>query len=136
MKNTDKNVNIGKRKIIIIILISLIVLISICAGIMYNDNVRFKAENQNLLEERTQMNNDKQDVINQLESCRSQAQTDNLKLNMLMEDYANIKKACMSNNVCNGKFPFMRYKCNAQGDAIDNGDKMCVCNENCQLQVS
>jgi hypothetical protein len=136
MKNTDKIPNSGKGKIFLIILISLVILISITAGIMYNQNVQLKIRNNQLEADRTQISSDKEDVMAQLENCRNLSQTDHLKLNMLMEDYATIKKSCMSSNICNGKFPFMRYTCNAQGDAVDNGDKTCVCNENCQLQVT
>lgn len=125
------------KKEIIFLGIAIVILIgvSVFAAISYNENNFLKVRNNQLEMDRTQISNDKQDVMTQLDQCRNQSQIDHAKYIMLMQDYSNIEKSCPTGNVCTGKFPFMRYACNAQGDAVDNGNQICYCDGSCKLVV-
>ena len=125
-----------KKSIIIGILTVLLLAAIIILIYGYFKGTELASRINQLEQDRTQISNDKEQVITQLDACRIQSQTDHEKLNMIMQDWSNIQKSCITENVCKGKFPFMRYKCNAQGDAVDNGDKICECDSNCNLKVS
>ena len=52
---------------------------------------------------------------------------------MLKDDVFQLKKSCISDNICKGHFPGVRWNCNFQGDAVDNPSHTCVCNDNCEM---
>ncbi|MDD5700114.1 MAG: hypothetical protein PHH00_02895 [Candidatus Nanoarchaeia archaeon] len=117
-----------KGKLIIVSLIILVLAVSVSAVLLYSRNVQLEKD-------RAQISQDKENALIQLDTCRNQSQIEHTKLNMLMEDYASLKKSCITDNICKNKFPFMRYFCNAQGDAVDNGSLLCECDENCNLKI-
>lgn len=126
-----------EKKSIALIILIILLLVAIAILIFgYFQGTALMSRINQLERDRVQISNDKENVMAQLEQCRNQSQTDHEKLNMIMQDWSNIQKSCITDNVCRGKFPFMRYKCNAQGDAVDNGDKTCECDTNCNLKVS
>jgi len=124
------------KQIIIGILIILLIIVSVSAFVLYIQKNSFKSENEKLNSNIVELNTDKNKVIDEREQCRVDLQNINSELSMLKDDVFQLKKSCITNNACKGQFPSVRWKCNAQGDAVDNGDKICVCNENCELQVS
>ena len=118
-----------RGQILTTILIILIILVSIVTIVVYN-------KNNQLISERDQLSREKVELINEREQLRSENQKMTSKLSMLQDDVFNLKKSCISDNICKGHFPSIRWKCNVQGDAVDNGDKVCFCNDNCNLQFS
>ena len=132
-----------RGKTIITVLIVVLVVILAFALFMYNKNNQLKSENkalnsenQQLTSERDQLSNEKTAIVNEREQCRNETYILNSRLSMLEEDVFQLKKSCMSNNACQGHFPSIRWKCNIQGDAVNDGDKTCICDENCNLQVN
>lgn len=111
-----------RGQILTTILIVLIILVSIFAIIVYNKNNSLSLENNQLISEREQLRNERQDL--------------NSKLSMLQDDVFNLKKSCISDNICKGHFPSIRWKCNINGDAVDDGDRTCFCDDNCNLKFS
>jgi len=133
-----------KKSGIVIIILSVLLVIAVCIliygvfqGIKVKGIIVGLQERNNWLEnDRTQISEDKNDLMAQFEECRTQSQTDHEKLNMIMQDLAQIEKSCPSGSgICSGKFSFLRYKCNEQGDAVDNGQRVCECDQNCELVV-
>jgi len=129
-----------KSGIIIIVLSVLLVVVvgiliyGVSQGVKARNIINgLEARNIQLEEDREQINRDKEDALSQLDECKDQELIANNKYNMITQDWSKIQKSCMTDNVCRGKFAFMRYACNAQGDAVDDGDKICECDQNCQL---
>ena len=111
-----------KKEVIISTLIVLIILVSILAIIVYNKNNSLILENNQLISEREQLRSENQKMISEL--------------SLLKDDVFNLKKSCIGDNICKGHFPSIRWKCNIQGDAVDDGDRTCYCDDNCNLKFS
>lgn len=125
-----------KRKMLVWSLIAVIILVCIFAGVIYSKNIQLKNEKANLQTNLEQWMVEKNLAVADMEQCRTDNDQVRLELSMLNEDISKIKKGCMVGNACMGHFPDIRWICNAQGDAVNNGDKICVCDSNCNLQVS
>lgn len=122
---------------VVIAILLIILIFGVFQGIKVKKIISdLQDRNSQLEQDRAQISQDKESVMSQLEQCRTQSQADHSKLNIMIEDWSKIQKTCMTDNVCKGKFSFMRYTCNAQGDTVDNGDKICQCDQNCNLVVS
>lgn len=118
-----------RGKILTTILIVLIILVSILAIVVYN-------KNNQLISERDQLSREKAELINEREQLRNEKQDLNSKLSMLQDDVFKLKKSCINDNICKGHFPSVRWKCNINGDAVNDGDRTCFCDDNCNLQFS
>lgn len=89
---------------------------------------QLEQSNSNLLQERTQLKSD-------IDNCKAEKTTLSSDLSMLQEDVFKIKKSCMTENVCKSRFPGVRYKCNDFGEAHDDGNRICECNDNCEVVI-
>jgi cell division protein FtsB len=125
-----------KKEILIWSLIAGIILILIVAGIIYSRNIQLKNERQILSDKIDELREGKNQAVADMEQCRTEKEKISAELLMLNEDVAKIKSGCITENACKWHFPDIRWICNAQGDAVDNGDKICVCDSKCNLQVS
>lgn len=125
-----------KREILIWSLIAVAILICIFAGITYSKNMHFKKQNDALELSLDNVRELKNQAIADMEQCQTDKGKLDTELSMLNEDVAKIKMGCIKDNACKGHFSDIRWICNVEGDAMDNGDKICVCDANCNLIVS
>ncbi len=111
-----------KRNITTIILISIIAVLLAVLGYGVYTGVRVKA------------------VINQLtaekENLTSQLNTLIVKYGMLQDDVFQLKKSCITQNVCWGHFPGVRWNCNNVGDEVNDPSHICVCDDDCNLNAT
>jgi len=127
----------GKTKVVIGVLIAVVVLIAIFAGITYNKNTQLNSRNNQLEADRAQLSSDKEKILNERELCRTEVQNLNSKLSLLQEDVNRIYKSCITNNVCKGHYPGVRWNCNNVGDTAEtNPSHICVCDSSCNLNAT
>lgn len=120
-----------------ILLVLAIVILAVFVIIQYSKNVSLTSRNNQLEADRTQLSNDKQQILNEKEQCRSEVQTLNSKLSMLQEDVNKIYKSCITQNVCKGHYPGVRWNCNNVGDETNvNPSHICVCDSACSLNLT
>jgi hypothetical protein len=127
---------IKKREALICILIVVTILICIFAGITYSKNMQFKKQNDALESILDNVRELKNQAITDMEKCQTDKEILTTEFIMLNEDVSKIKSMCIKDNACNGHFPDIRWICNIDGDAVSDGDKICVCDANCNLQVN
>lgn len=118
-----------KEVIAVIILAILLVLVSIFAFMTYQKTSFLEKEN-------TDLNSQVASLTARNTKLNSDMGKMTDELSMLKDDVFQLKKSCITNNTCKTHFPGIRWKCNISGDAVDDGDKICVCDENCNLQVT
>lgn len=128
-----------KEGVVIAVLITLIIVI-LLLGLLNYKNLSSKIsvleqENSNLMNEVSALNQEKSRLISERESLRADVSRINSVLSMIQEDIVKIRKGCIKENVCKGHVSGIRYKCNANGDAVDNGDGICVCDDNCDAVI-
>jgi outer membrane murein-binding lipoprotein Lpp len=126
-----------KKSVIIGILILAVVALVIFVAIGYNKNVNLTSRNNQLEADRAQLSSDKEKVINEREQCQTEVQNLNSKLSMLQEDVSKIYKTCITQNVCKGHYPGVRWNCNNVGDETNvNPSHICVCDSSCSLNAT
>lgn len=125
-----------RKKSLTIIALSVLLTIAVLI-LIYGVFQGFKVKEKiNQLEnDREQISREKEDVLIQFEECRNEVQTKQEELDRIKEDWNKIQKSCPGDSVCQGKIPFMRYKCNINGDAVNDGNKICECDQNCNLII-
>jgi len=121
----------GKQKAVFGALIVLVVLVSICAGFLYNKNLSLESD-------RAQLSSEKDSVITERERCLSDLNETKSKMQMLEEDVAEIYKGCIINNACKGHYPGVRWLCNNVGDLADSStaSHICECDASCNLNAT
>lgn len=111
-----------KRKIVIIILASVIFVL--CCILAYGVYTGFKVK-----AEINRLNNLNQDLSSKLDTLQG-------KYNLLTQDVASIYKTCMNNNACKGRYPGVSWYCNNIGDEVSNPSHICVCDSSCNLNAT
>ncbi|MFA4960662.1 MAG: hypothetical protein WC548_03275 [Candidatus Pacearchaeota archaeon] len=131
-----------KSGVIIILSVLLVIVVGILIyGVFQGVRVKniineLEARNVQLEEDRAKINEDRENVLSQLDECKDRELITNNKLNLIEQDWSKIQKSCpASSGICSGKFSFMRYTCNVGGDAVNDGDKICECDQNCKLVI-
>lgn len=106
-------------------------------------NSNLVAEGESLKNEISQLNSqisslnqEKSGLTSERESLRADVARISSSLSMMQEDITKIRKGCINENVCKGHVSGIRYRCNIQGDAVDNGDRICECDDNCEVIIS
>jgi len=126
-----------KKSVIIVVLLVILIVAAVVFILGYFKGQQLVGRINQLEQDRSQMSKDKEDVMAQLEQCRSMSQIDHSKLNMLMEDIAYVYKTCITQNVCKGHYPNVRWNCNSVGDEINvNPTHICVCDSSCNLNAT
>ena len=97
-------------------------------SILNSDVSTLTQSNNNLISEREQCNQD-------IDSCKNEVRGLQETLNLLQEDVMKIKKSCLIENVCKGRFPGIRYTCNDFGEAHSDGTRLCECDDNCEVVI-
>lgn len=119
-----------KKSLITIGLIVLIVLGFASAGYFYVQNTNLNSQNDDLESQNAQIRDER-------EQCRTEVQGLNSKLSMLTDDVAKIYKTCITDNVCKGHYPGVRWNCNNVGDETNvNPSHVCVCDSACNLNIT
>jgi len=127
----------GKKSVIMGVLIAIIVIVCILTGVLYNKNVNLTSQNNQLEADRAQLSSDKEQILNEKEQCRTDVQNLNSKLSMLQEDVSKIYKGCITQNICKGHYPGVRWNCNNVGDETNvNPSHICVCDSSCNLNAT
>jgi hypothetical protein len=123
-----------KREIVFWILIIVTILICIFSGIVYSKNVKLKKQNDALESILDNVRELKNEAVSDMEQCQIDKEMLAQELIMLNEDVSKLKRGCIEDNACKGHFPDIRWVCNINGDAVNDGDRICVCDANCNLQ--
>jgi hypothetical protein len=127
---------VKKKEILIWTLIAITIFICVIAGTVYSKNIQLKKQNyalETILDDVRELKNQ---AVDDMEQCQTDKEILLTELIMLNEDISKIKKGCVEDNACKGHFPDVRWICNVNGDAVNNGDKICVCDANCNLHIS
>lgn len=127
-----------KTSVVIGVLIALIVIVCILTGVLYNKNVKLNSDNNKLSQDRDRLNQEKEGLLKDRERLRSDIDSLNSKLSMLQDDVASIYKGCITQNICKGHYPHVRWKCNNVGDQADDAtaSHICVCDSSCNLNAT
>jgi predicted nuclease with TOPRIM domain len=110
----------------------LIIIIVILAGILIYGvytGMKVKEEFRNLNSQISNLVSEKNNLTSQLDSLQG-------KYNLLKDDVFEMKKSCLSENACKGRFPGVRWYCNNVGDEVSNYSHICVCDNACNLNVT
>lgn len=120
-----------KKEVVAIIIISLLLIGSVVYLFMlYNKNKELELNN-------SQLNTDKNKAVSDMEQCRVDLEEKKSELTMLNQDVSNIYKGCITDNVCKGHFPNIRWYCNNVGDETkENPSHICVCDSSCSLNIT
>jgi cell division protein FtsL len=118
-----------KKNVILIILILIIIVLS--SVLIYGVYTEFKVKAviNSLQLENQQLNAEKENLTVQLNALA-------IKYGMLQDDVFQLKKSCITQNICWGHFPGVRWYCNNVGDAVNNPSHICVCDSNCNLNAT
>lgn len=118
-----------KRDIAIGILVILLIATGVFAFLNYQKVAGLEKENADM---GTQIVN----LTARNEKLNSDIGSMTEEISMLKDDVFQLKKSCITENKCKGHFPGIRFKCNISGDAVDDGNNICVCDDNCNIQIS
>lgn len=126
------------EKMVIGILIIVLVIVAALAIILYINNHQLKLRNNQLEADRAQLSNDKESILIEKEQCRNESQSLQSQLKLLQEDVTKIYKSCITDNICKGHFPGIRWKCNNVGDPTSDAtaSHICECDSSCQLNAT
>ncbi len=118
-----------RKKVLVIVLISVIVVL--CGILAYGvyTGFRVKAEINSLNSQIEQLGAEKENLTVQLNILTA-------KYGLLQDDVFQMKKSCITQNICWGHFPGVRWYCNNVGDAVNNPSHICVCDDSCNLNAT
>lgn len=118
----------GTSKLTIVLISVIVVLTAILIYGIYT-GFKVKAEIANL---NSQINN----LVNEKNNLTSQLDDLLVKYDLLKDDVFNLERSCISENVCRGHFPFIRWNCNNVGDEVPDYSHVCVCDNSCNLSIT
>lgn len=116
-------------------IISVLLLVVISLGVMaylgYNENIRLNSEI-------TRLNLDKEQLFNEKEQVLLEKKNLMDEMGLLKDDVAEIYKTCITQNVCKGHYPGIRWYCNNLGDEtiLDLASHTCECDSSCELKLT
>jgi hypothetical protein len=118
-----------KKNVTVIMLVSVIVVLSAVLVYGVYTGIRVRTIINSLNSQIEQLSEEKENLIVQLNTLT-------VKYGLLQDDVFQLKKSCITQNVCWGHFPGVRWYCNNVGDAVDNPSHICVCDSNCNLNAT
>ena len=118
-----------KKNVTVIILVSVIVALSAVLVYGVYTGIRVRTVINSLNSQIEQLSEEKENLTVQLNTLT-------VKYGLLQDDVFQLKKSCITQNVCWGHFPGVRWYCNNVGDAVDNPSHICVCDSNCNLNAT
>lgn len=107
------------NKTLIIILISVIVILGCVLAYEIYTGIQIKEENN-------QLTIQNQNLTSQLDKLQK-------GYDLLKDDVAEIYKTCITQNICKGHYPGVRWYCNNVGDEVSDPSHICVCDSSCSL---
>jgi hypothetical protein len=117
----------GANKLTIILVSTIIILLLILSYGVYT-GFKVKKEIGRLNSEIVQLTEEKKTINDELGDLQS-------KYNLLKDDVFTMKKSCLTENACKGRFPGARWYCNVDGDEVNNPSHICVCGDDCKLSA-
>lgn len=120
-----------KKKVnkLTIVLISIILVLAIILGYGLYTGFKVKTLLNSMQEEINQLTTERNNLSSQLDDLL-------IKYDMLKDDVFNLEKSCITDNVCRGHFPLVRWNCNNVGDEVNDPSHICFCDNNCNLNAT
>jgi cell division protein FtsB len=112
-----------------IILISVIIILSLILIYGVYTGMKVKEEFRNLNSQISNLVAEKNSITQELDTLQA-------KYELLQDDVFEMKKSCLSENACKGRFPGVRWYCNNVGDEVPNYSHTCVCDNACNLIIT
>lgn len=128
----------NRSNIVIGVLIVIIIFVCTITAVGYNKNIKLTSEINKLNAKVTELDAARNSLLEERENLRTELNTTQSKMKMLEEDVTKIYKSCIINNICKGRYPGIRWKCNNVGDQADENtaSHICECDASCQLNAT